>query len=65
MIKEDYEKNFLLLVFILYILFIDRVSCIINNGNIHTDGRWRCITRWVRGYAIDTAANYNHARNRF
>ena len=41
-IKEEYEKNFLLLVFMFYILFIDQVSYIINNGNILTDGRWRC-----------------------
>ena len=35
MIKEEY-------VFMLYALFIDQVSRIINNANILTDGRWRC-----------------------
>ena len=34
MIKEEY-------VFMLYALFIDQVSRIINNTNILTDGRWR------------------------
>ena len=35
MIKEEY-------VFMLYTLFIDQVSCIINNANILTNRRWRC-----------------------
>ena len=35
MIKEEY-------VFMIYALFIDQVSRIINNTNIHTNGRWRC-----------------------
>ena len=35
MIKEEY-------VFMLYALFIDQVSGIVNNANILTDGRWRC-----------------------
>ena len=35
MIKEEY-------VFMLYVLFIDQASCIINNTNILTNGRWRC-----------------------
>ena len=35
MIKEEY-------VFMLYALFIDQVSCIINSANILTNGRWRC-----------------------
>ena len=34
MIKEEY-------VFMLYTLFIDQVSRIINNTNMLTDGRWR------------------------
>ena len=69
-IKEEYEKNFLLLVFMFYILFIDQVSYIINNGNILTDGRWRCYNEMGvgggvgEGYVIDTA-NYKHVRNRF
>ena len=70
-IKEEYEKNFLLLVFMFYILFIDQVSYIINNGNILTDGRWRCYNEMGvggggvgEGYVIDTA-NYKNVRNRF
>ena len=35
MIKEEY-------VFMLYVLFIDQASCIINNTNILSNGRWRC-----------------------
>ena len=35
MIKEEY-------VFMLYALFIDQVSCIINSANILINGRWRC-----------------------
>ena len=35
MIKEEY-------VFMLYALFIDQVSCIVNNASILTYGRWRC-----------------------
>ena len=42
MIKEEFQKNFVWLVFILCNLFIDQVSCIINNRNILTNGRWRC-----------------------
>ena len=27
----------------LYLIFIDQVAnCIVNNGNILTDGKWRC-----------------------
>ena len=38
MIKEEY-------VFMLYILFIEQVSCIFNNANTLTDGRWRCYNK--------------------
>ena len=34
----------LLLLILMLLCFIDRqtVNCIINNGNILTDGKWRC-----------------------
>ena len=35
MIKEEY------VFMLLYTLFVDQVSCIINNGNILTNRRWR------------------------
>ena len=39
----EYKKNFIFLVFMLYLIFIDQVAnCIINNGNTLTDGKWRC-----------------------
>ena len=38
MIKEEY-------VFMLCVLFIDQVSCIINDENILTEGRWRCYNK--------------------
>ena len=59
MIKEEY-------VFMLYALFIDQVSRIINNTNILTDGRWRYYNEMSQriGYAIDTA-NYKRVRKRF
>ena len=41
------KKNVFML---LYALFVDQVSCIINNGNILTDRRWRCY--YVMGQRI-------------
>ena len=39
----EYKKNVTFLVFMLYLIFIDQVAnCIVNNGNILTDGKWRC-----------------------
>ena len=39
----EYKKNFTFLVFMLYLIFIDQVAnCIVSNGNILTDGKWRC-----------------------
>ena len=32
-------------IIILFLIFVDRIlnsDCIVNNGNILTDGRWRC-----------------------
>ena len=46
----EYKKNFIFLVFMLYLIFIDQVAnCIVNNGNVLTDGKWRCCNEMGRG----------------
>ena len=39
----EYKKNYIFLVFMLYLIFINQLAnCIVNNENILTDGKWRC-----------------------
>ena len=55
----EYKKNFIFLVFILYLIFIDQVAnYIVNNGNILIDGKGDVIIKWVREYATDITS-YN------
>ena len=45
----EYQKNFIFLVFMLYLIFIDQVAnCIVSNGNILTDCKWRCYNEMGR-----------------
>ena len=40
---SNFKKNLIFLLLMLYLIFIDQaVNCIVNNGNILTDGKWRC-----------------------
>ena len=37
------KLTFQLIIIFLYFIFVDRLAeCIVNNGNILTDGKWRC-----------------------
>ena len=42
----SYDKQVIFqTIIILFLIFVDRIlnsDCIVNNGNILTDGRWRC-----------------------
>ena len=40
---SNFKKDLIFLLLMLYLIFIDlAVNCIFNNGNILTDGKWRC-----------------------
>ena len=40
---SNFKKNLIFLLLMLYLIFIDQaVNCIVNNGNILTNGKWRC-----------------------
>ena len=40
---SNFKKNLIFVLLMLYLIFIDQaVNCIVNNGNILTDGKWRC-----------------------
>ena len=46
---SECKKNFIFLVFMIYLIFMDQqANCIINNGNILTDGEWRCYNEMGR-----------------
>ena len=45
----NFKKNLIFLLLMLYLIFIDQaVNCIVNNGNILTDGKWRCYNKMGR-----------------
>ena len=46
---SNFKKNLIFLLLMLYLIFIDQaVNCIVNNGNILTDGKWRCYNEMGR-----------------
>ena len=46
---SNFKKNLIFLLLMLYLIFIDQaVNCIVSNGNILTDGKWRCYNEMRR-----------------
>ena len=43
---SNFKNSLIFLLLMLYLIFIDQaVNCIVNNGNILTDGKWRCYNK--------------------